>query len=128
MDLGSIAVTGFRRFVTRTTLQTAGKLVALVGPNEAGKSSLIHALVMLGNEAPPAPGDYSRGIEKSAFSIEARFFLSPDDLKAAHLDGPHWLVVTKKSDGQRSLTITPPVPRRDTSERTLLLQLIRAAL
>ena len=128
MDLGSITVTGFRRFVSRTTLQTSGKLVAIVGPNEAGKSSLIDALAMLDNDDPPTSSDFSRSGDRASFSLEAKYFLSGEDLDAAGLSGPHWLSVTKRMDGNRILAITPHPPKRDTALRIQLVELFLFAL
>ena len=44
MRLTSIQLHGYRRFSTKETLMVENKLIALVGPNEAGKSSVLDAL------------------------------------------------------------------------------------
>lgn len=37
-------VRGYKRFATKTTLDTRGRVIAIVGPNEAGKTSLRDAV------------------------------------------------------------------------------------
>lgn len=127
MDLYSVTVTGFKRFSGRWTVRTTGKLVALVGPNEAGKSSLLSAIALLGNDKAPAPNDFSRSADKAHFLIEGRYFLSPDDIAAAGLDGPHWLTVRKEINGQRTLSLNPPPPRRNIGARAALYDAVEAA-
>ncbi len=41
MKLIWIEIAGYKRFGEKSKLNTQNKLIALVGPNEAGKSSLI---------------------------------------------------------------------------------------
>jgi ABC-type sulfate/molybdate transport systems ATPase subunit len=55
-----VKVAGFRRFGQASTLNTTGKLVAILGPNEAGKSSLLDAIAMLSHDEAPARGDIAR--------------------------------------------------------------------
>ena len=47
MELKWLKVKAFRRFHELSTLNLSGRLVALVGPNESGKSSIIKALTYL---------------------------------------------------------------------------------
>ncbi len=47
MKLNLLEVCGFRRFRKETKLALNGKLVALLGPNEAGKSSVLRAVYHL---------------------------------------------------------------------------------
>ncbi len=48
----SVDLDGFRRFARHQTLETDGALTAIVGPNEAGKTSVLDALTKLDNPAP----------------------------------------------------------------------------
>jgi energy-coupling factor transporter ATP-binding protein EcfA2 len=127
MELCSISVTGFRRFRSKATLQTGGKLVALVGPNEAGKSSLLQAIALMANNDPPPASDLSRGEDPSRFKIEARYFLSDDDLLAAGGITSRWLRLEKGLDGKRRYAFEPDRPHRDLLSRRLLLEALEIA-
>ncbi|HEX8472166.1 MAG TPA: AAA family ATPase [Brevundimonas sp.] len=126
MELSSVSVTGFRRFKKTATLQTNGKLVALLGPNEAGKSSLLAAIVLLANDLPPAAQDYTRGVAKTHFALVGRYFLDDHDLEAAGLVGNYWLHITKGQEGTRNYALYPNPPSRDRGPRTRLLSAIDA--
>lgn len=51
MRLISATISGYKRFGAATELQVYGPLVAIVGPNEAGKTSLLRALEHLSRDA-----------------------------------------------------------------------------
>jgi predicted ATP-dependent endonuclease of OLD family len=51
MQLNYVKLKGFRRF-ENATLNTSGKVIALLGPNEAGKSSILQALSYLNDDRP----------------------------------------------------------------------------
>lgn len=128
MDLAVVYVQAFRRFRSRTSLKTNGKVVALVGPNEAGKSSLLAAISMLGHDEAPETSDISRGASRTEFKIEGRFFLSEEDLQAARLSTPSWLIVQKDASGERTLDIDPQPPTRDLTLRAKLWQSINFSM
>lgn len=128
MELSSITLQGFRRFRNPTTLKTNGKLVALVGPNEAGKSSLLQGIVALGHDNALPESDISRGMKSSDLEIVGRFFLGPQDLEIAGLIEPCWLDMTKRSNGPRSYSIRPHSPQRDLEKRAKLLATIVMSL
>lgn len=127
MELCSLSVTGFRRFRSNATLQTGGKLVALVGPNEAGKSSLLHAIALMAHNDPPPPSDLARGEDPSRFLIKVRYFLSDDDRAVAGGITARWLYLEKGLDGRRRYGFEPERPRRDLLSRRLLLEALEAA-
>lgn len=47
MMLVAFSIEGYRRFVAKTSVKLHGRLIALVGPNEAGKTSLLTAIAHL---------------------------------------------------------------------------------
>lgn len=123
MDLLTVSVTGFKRFRATTSLQTNGKLVAVLGPNEAGKSTLLAAIAHLGDNREFDPEDTSRDASAEDTRIVGRFYLSADDLEAAGLEGARTMIVTKSASGQRTCTLEPSAPTRDLTHRQQLLAL-----
>lgn len=86
MRLIKLVVESYRRFSDKQSLDLNENLIALVGPNEAGKSSILHALDMLGQGTLPSVSDTSRGQKKPA-SISGLFVLEESD--RALLDNIH---------------------------------------
>jgi energy-coupling factor transporter ATP-binding protein EcfA2 len=119
LELQSITLSGFRRFAQETELRTNGKLVAILGPNEAGKTSLLRAMTHIGNNKSFARSDLTRGraIGDDDVIIRSRFRLDDDDLAAAKLDQPTCYVLSKEVSGQQTYSFEPGVPRRDISNR-----------
>ena len=128
MELCSVTLAGFRRLRTSATLKTNGKLLALVGPNEAGKSSILDAIVSLGNDEALREGDIARGMQGADLRITGRFFLDKGDLEAAGLSAPSWIDVTKRFDGSRTYVIRPENPERDLQTRGKLAAALNQAL
>jgi AAA15 family ATPase/GTPase len=60
MMLIAFSVEGYRRFVGKTSVKLHGRLIAFVGPNEAGKSSLLKAMAHLNSSAALERNEYPR--------------------------------------------------------------------
>ena len=86
MNLQSIKISGFKRFNKSGNLSLNSKLIALLGANEAGKSSILQALKSLGNNSPIQPNDISR-YDADETMMEARYFLSIEDLENIGIEG-----------------------------------------
>lgn len=117
MDLISVSVTGWRRFSSSTTLQTNGKLISILGPNEAGKSSLLHAIKALRSNEDVDFRDVSRNGDPSALKIIGYFYLNGQELEDAHLFRPTRLVLSKLNTGPPTFNLEPRPPLRDLSPR-----------
>ncbi|MGD0165909.1 MAG: AAA family ATPase [Gaiellaceae bacterium] len=108
---------GYRRFEERADINLDGRLLAIVGPNEAGKSSVLQALTHLNHEEPFGRGELTRReqIPDDQEVIRARFLLEPADVEAiTHLHGggqARWFLLTKYPDGELATSIEPALTR-----------------
>jgi predicted ATP-dependent endonuclease of OLD family len=133
MKLSSVEIDGYRRFNKKQFLHVDCRLVALVGPNEAGKTGILQALESLGTRTPFKTDGPSQDVSYgSAFPpdhalITFKFLLDDED-KAALTEveeaaAARWLVVEKLVDGQERLLIYPAITRNFELRKTLLDQL-----
>lgn len=111
MKLGYVTFEGYRRFLNRETLNTNGKMIALVGPNEAGKTSALRALQHLSHEEPFSPDERYKydGFEK--IEITACFFLDSLDWEVIGNSTPKKILLVKTETGARNFTIEPSIER-----------------
>jgi predicted ATP-dependent endonuclease of OLD family len=123
MRLGRVKIHGYRKLVA-TEFTTPGKLLAIVGPNEAGKSSLLDALRSLENKKAIPHADRPRGhaVADDEAAVEAWFRLDPEDLDAVRdlhtPTRPTWYQVSKYYDGRLVHRIEPPMERDQSFRRT----------
>ena len=83
--LESIAIEGYKRFDAKSILRTRGKVSCLVGPNEAGKTSLLEALAGLFEQGWPGPYVFSGRVtpDDDSVILSARYRLEDEDFKLA---------------------------------------------
>jgi hypothetical protein len=118
------SVKGYRRFVEKSTVRLDGRVIAIVGPNEAGKTSLLAAMELLNDDEPLEPSDRSR-TGKGQPEIAAMFALDDDDREA--LSGfrggqdVRTCKITKIADGKLRADLSPPLPH-DTSHRQVVVK------
>jgi len=120
MRLIKLRLKDFRRFAGDQALDLNEDLIALVGPNEAGKSSILRALDLMGRLEAPGFADITRGLAGPAV-ISALFALDADDralladihdgAKVAHL----WVDLT--AGHERSTWRPEPQPLRELAPR-----------
>jgi predicted ATP-dependent endonuclease of OLD family len=133
MKLISASFHGYRRFSEPEKLRIDGKLTALVGANESGKTSILRALLSLNDDRAVAPGEVSRraSFESDHIILCATYFLEEEDIKA--LEGipeaanSTYLYVRKKINGRRTFEITPSI-LRNPQLRAELLDLLKKVL
>lgn len=117
MDLIKLDLKGFRRFAVGS-IDLLGRLVAIVGPNEAGKSSLLEALTRLNSDDPLLDSDLTRTARPADDDVvlTATFALDAIDKSVVgHIPeavDAKRLVVTKLRSGKRRGRIEPRVTRK----------------
>jgi AAA domain/AAA domain, putative AbiEii toxin, Type IV TA system len=123
-----LKLTNFRRFAGRQSLDLNEDLIALVGPNEAGKSSILAAIETVGRGVAPGATDTTRGLDDPA-EVSALFALDSEDREV--LAGIHGgdavtrLWVTRRIGGG-STWGSEPFPHRDLRPRRECLALLEA--
>lgn len=124
MRLVSIELQNFRRFQGLHRLNVDGKVIALIGPNEAGKSSVLEALAAFGSQERFRPDQITREVQlqDSDVVVRLRFLLESQDLaQLSHLSDerkPRWYVRWKRVDGRILGDFDPPI-RRDIQKRAV---------
>jgi predicted ATP-dependent endonuclease of OLD family len=117
MKLFSVTLSCYRRF-RNSWMNLDAPVIAILGPNEAGKTSLLQALTLLNNDEPFNSSNATRGADPANTYVEARFRLDDADLALLQpFDQstiPQWCIVRKRLDGKRLFSLVPE-PRRDTA-------------
>jgi hypothetical protein len=117
MQLYSVTFNGYKR-LRDTWINLEGNTNAIVGPNEAGKSSILEAMSLLNNDDRVPAGRISRGDTPPDDHpiIIARYRLEADERVVGSEPLPDgqgiWLIVTKTVGGERNYRLDPPA-RRD---------------
>jgi predicted ATP-dependent endonuclease of OLD family len=131
MRLVAVTIQGFKRFGDKVTLTLDGEVTALIGPNEAGKTSLLEAMAHMNNSEPFSASERTRGQgEDDASHVKLRFLIEDEDTAALEgIEGGErvtWDTVTKRADGGFASRLDPPI-KRDVSGRTRLAKDLRRA-
>ncbi len=128
MRLIRLAVQGYRRFEEPATLETDDRLIALVGPNEAGKTSLLQALRHLDHDEAIPNRERTLGSGQTA-ELKATFALEDADRQVLSKvfggQSVHQVDLTKHQDGVRQFTFHPEL-RRDLAPRTAATAALRS--
>jgi predicted ATP-dependent endonuclease of OLD family len=118
--LARVEVRGFRKLVD-TNCRFTGKLTAVVGPNEAGKSTLLELLKSARNNDAIPPLARPRGLSPSDEDVafELWYRIDESDRGAlSHLNAPEhveWYVVAKTYGGERTDWTEPQLTRNQES-------------
>jgi energy-coupling factor transporter ATP-binding protein EcfA2 len=131
MRLISLELHEFRRFPD-AKVKLEGKLICIVGPNEAGKTSILEALRYLNDDRRLTALDVRRGVHLNADDpvLTARFEIDDADRKAL-ADVPNaadvkWFTVGRRADGELFTGVEPP-PVRNRSARSTAAEALRRA-
>ncbi|MDX2834750.1 AAA family ATPase [Streptomyces scabiei] len=121
MRLHSAIFANFRRFSEESSLIIDDPLVALVGPNEAGKTSILQAIHKCANKINFAASDVAKGADSGSLKeplVRLKFVIEEDDLEAIkgipHSVTPKWLILNGYVD-KRHITFLP-MPTRDAAQ------------
>jgi chromosome segregation ATPase len=125
---------GFRRFAEQTTIDLSPSVIAIVGPNEAGKSSLLNALARVSRDDPFAEGDFSgtehpdnddKVILSAEYVVEATDKEELTDIP--NTDTVRVYRVVKRANGTVERQLSPSVRRPLGSRERVRADLQRAA-
>lgn len=131
MQLLAVTVRGYRRFASPARMILDGRVIAVVGPNEAGKSSFLDALAHLSNVDPIGDGELSRGAARNGGAVvEAEFALEDEDIStlsdSPECRGVRRLIVSKYADGRFTFGARPQPVRDQRPRQRASDQLARA--
>lgn len=115
MELVRLTIRGYKRFWAQSTLNVDDKVIALVGSNEAGKTSFLEALLHLNQDGEFAATEYTRGEGSAEILVEATYALDDDDRSRVEglPDGKsvRLLKISKRASGEREWTTVPTLSR-----------------
>lgn len=119
MRLLSVTLVSYRRFANETSVRLDEHVIALVGPNESGKSSLLRALTLMNDDDPLPISDRTR-LSAEPARITVRFQVDDED-RALLAEIPecrellHFEISKSEAAGRTQTLI--PFPRRDLAPR-----------
>lgn len=129
MKLLKIRLRQFRRFAEDQGLDLNEDLIALVGPNEAGKSSILEAIELLGKGQSPTRADVTRS-ESGRATVSGLYLLGADDkeaIKDIHdTDKVDRIWVDLRSDRDNRIWRFEDPPHRDLGPRQRCAALVKA--
>ena len=108
---------GFRRFAD-AEINLDAPVVALVGPNESGKTSLLKALAHLGARSTLDDRDTTYGMAPEATRLTGTFLLDRQDAARLAESEPHlaklrWVTLARGDTGQPAFTTNLALPQDD---------------
>ena len=114
MRVTHVTISRFRRFADEVTVRLDGSVIALVGPNEAGKTSFLEALKRLDDDEPFDSDDPTRDVAGALPSVSMSLELDEADRESlSHISGGdsvHSCVLHKTSSGPIRVELDPYPP------------------
>ncbi len=130
MILNKVILQGYKRF-ENSSICFDRKLVSIIGPNEAGKSSLFDALLSLENGDAYSASEITKGVQKNDKDkiVESQYIIEKDEkeyLKSVKgIGNPRFYILWKnKSGGKRIHNIIGEI-KRDKSERKNFAKILK---
>ncbi|HEX8130057.1 MAG TPA: AAA family ATPase [Pyrinomonadaceae bacterium] len=133
MKLISATIQGYKRFAQKSMINLDGKLIAIVGPNEAGKSSLLRVLQHLNHRdafvKSGSSQEITRGIlvRNEDVVIGFTFLLEESDKSAVagveDTEKIRWMIVEKRVDGGNYYRLSPTPERNLVRRRDAIVAL-----
>ena len=125
MRIVNLRLRCFRRFVD-AEINLDAPVIAVVGPNEAGKTSVLDALVQARTPNKIQPRDLTRGRESQGPVLEATFLRSSHEVEDLRSEFPsmrdaRWLRVTKHATGEVLVNSDSPLPQELQSKEMSLV-------
>ncbi|KAA3643205.1 MAG: hypothetical protein DWQ07_22060 [Chloroflexi bacterium] len=135
MKLIHVNLHGYKRFFNKTKIDLKSKEIALIGPNEVGKSSVLLALLHFEKDDEFLSAGVNRELTRNQsisgdqYIVSASYLLSSGDVDAiSHFDGGDkvkWFHVHKDADGYFYYSLEPDLKRDRKLRRGLLSKLER---
>ena len=133
MRLKLVRVRSYKRLAQVSKLDTRGPLIAIIGPNEAGKTSLLEAMAHISSREPFHAREFTRSteIDNEAWVVRAEFSLEPDDRALLGDLVPKDVDLTYSQNrypqGDSKYSVIPRMPR-DTTQRDATASELQKAL
>jgi AAA domain, putative AbiEii toxin, Type IV TA system len=126
VELIGAQIVGYKRFGTEVRMELAPRLVSIIGPNAAGKSSFLDALVHLNGDSEFSEDERTR--EGGLPCVDARFALEKADKKL--LQGVPEAkrvrqIIVRKEFGEPLEYFLEPEPERDLRNRIAVAGRVR---
>ncbi|MGJ8530148.1 AAA family ATPase [Maritalea sp.] len=125
MKLASVTFEGFRRFLKKTTLKTNSKLTVLIGPNEAGKSSILRMLTLFSDNSEFVDQDRYKFSDDVEIELRATFHLEEEDYEAIGSTTPTSYVWWKEDNGKLFHKLVPRLSRPKEHREAFKKNLVR---
>jgi predicted ATP-dependent endonuclease of OLD family len=133
MRLRSVSVERYKRFESRSALTVDSPLIAIVGPNEAGKTSLLAAMEHLSRDVTFDRIEFTdrQPPDGNPYIVFAEYEIEPADREATGdlLDAktPYVFTLGKRSEDESSVWYLAPRIARDVSVRREVIALLEEA-
>lgn len=134
MRLVKAAINGFGR-LAEGKVNLDSRVIAIVGPNEAGKTTLLRALAYIDNGATLSPPERSRGMDvpNNATVVRVQYLLDDDDrasveqLDLEELPRAIWLSRTAGLGGAPTVSVEPTLLKAIAPLEQVTKALLRSA-